>query len=161
MTPPSVPPRVSHLMTLGVLAEQLAPSYAVAVNRLPGEVLDEIRSGLREANLHLPVLEAMWKAMGQLRPRLDQTALLEKLASAMTRTASGPRPMAAEERVRNGMNTLFAFVDVNVGRASETARAVLESQEGQRMLQKSVDVTGRFLADRVLASAKKSKHDLD
>src|SRR5687767_5777097 len=97
MPPSPTPPRVSHLMPLPVLAEQLSPSYAKAHNRLPDEVYDEVKSGMLEGRLQQPLLDAIWSSMKRLRPRLDDAAMLERLAKAMSKGASGPRPMPASE----------------------------------------------------------------
>lgn len=149
------PPRVAHLVPLNLLAEQLAPSYAEACNRLPEEVYDEVRSGLDEARLKEPLLEALWTELSALRPRLQEPALIEILVKAMAaRKGQGPRPASASESVRMAMNPLMAVIDVNVGRASDTARAALESVPGQKMLATSVKAAGAFLAGRVLSAVR-------
>jgi hypothetical protein len=153
MPPPSpTPPRVSHLLPLHELAEQLAPSNAQAVNRLPDEVLEEVKSGLAQARLQQPICDSVWRHLVAARPRITGPDLLEKMAKAMS-NKGGPRPRAATGLEIEKMNTLFAFIDVNVGRASETARAALESEAGRAMLQKSIDVAARYLANRLLSSA--------
>jgi len=135
------------------LAEQLAPSYAQAVNRLPDEVLEEVKSGMLQTRLQQPLCDAIWAHLLAARPRLDPVVLLEKMAKAMA-NKGGPRPRPATGLEIEKMNTLFAYIDVNVGRASETARAALESDAGRKMLQKSIDVAARYIANRLLSSAK-------
>ena len=154
MTQKPTPPRVSHLMPLPVIADLLSPTYAKAHNRMPEEVYDEVKSGIAGAQLHQPILDAVWEAMKKRKPRLDEAVLLERLAKAMAKGGTGPRWAAASDMVAEKMTALFAFVDVNVGRASETARAALETERGRAMLQKSVDTAGDWLAMRLLHSTK-------
>ena len=149
------PPRVAHLIPLHTLAEQLAPSYATANNREPHEVYDEVMSGLDKGGLRQPLLDAVWTSLVKERPRLDEAALVERLAKAMTnRKGQGPRPMEAISSVREMMNALMAMIDINVGRASDTARAALETEQGQKMLQQSIKATGEWLAHRILAASR-------
>lgn len=147
------PPRAFHLLPASILAEHIAPSYATSTNRLPNEVLEEVHSGLREGRLQEPLVTATFAALKAERPTLTDEEILEKMAVAMAKTDTGPRPMSAPERARNRMMPLFAFIDVNVGRASDAARTVLESPEGRKMLQQGVDEAGKFLAERLLSAA--------
>jgi hypothetical protein len=149
-----MPQRVCHLLPLPVWVEQLAPTYARAHNRDADEVYDELKSGLSEARLWEPLCHAVWRALCAARPRLRADELVEKIANAMARPGGGPRPMPAPGKEQDGMAAVFAVVDVNVGRASETARAALATERGQRMLLSSLDVAGQFLSHRILAAAK-------
>lgn len=156
MVPPMpTPPRVAHLIPLHTLAEQLTPSYATANNRTEEEVYEEVQSGLDKSGLRTPLLDAVWASLVTERPRLDEAALLERLAKAMSnRKGQGPKPMAAISSVREKMNAVMAMIDINVGRASDTARAALETPQGQKMLQQSVKATGEWLAHRILAASR-------
>lgn len=155
MPPPAAtPPRLGHLLPTIVLAEQLSPSYAKAVNRLPDEVLEEVKSGIKAGRLEPLLIDAVWVALQELRPGLTPEDLMEKTVKAMAKGGGGPRPKPAEERAITAMNTLFAYIDTNVGRASDTARAALETPAGQAMLRKSVSAAGTFMANRILGAAK-------
>jgi hypothetical protein len=155
------PPRVHHLLPLPVLAEQLAPTYGAANNREPHEVVDEVRDGLNSARRVAPIVEATWKELGVQRPRLKEDELVERLAKAMSnRKGLGPRPTAAPANVREKMMAVLAFIDVNVGRASDAARAALETPQGQKMLDASVRATGAWLAGRII-TASKPKGEVD
>jgi hypothetical protein len=151
MKPEPTPARVSHLLTLSVLSEQIAPTYAVAHNRLPDEVYDEVRTGLSEGRMQGPLCDAVWRAVQKARPRLENGERLEKLAEAMR--SGGPRPAAAPEQTREGMMALLALIDANVGRASPAARTALESPAGQQALDRALLATGDYLAMRLLSAA--------
>ncbi|MEW5849485.1 MAG: hypothetical protein AB2A00_11760 [Myxococcota bacterium] len=152
MSTSPTPPRVSHLLTVNVLCEQLAPSYAKAQNNLPEDVYDDVKSALTEGRLQQPLCDAVWRALRKARPSLDENTLLEKLFKALTK--GGPRPMAATGSAQEKMSPLFAFMDANVGRVSDAARQALESEAGRAMVQKGLDAAGEFLAGRMLAAAK-------
>ncbi|MEK7703548.1 MAG: hypothetical protein AAB426_01205 [Myxococcota bacterium] len=137
-------PRVVHLLTVSFIAELLAPSYASANSRLPEECFDEIREGLAAARLHGPLCDAVWAALKQAHPELDDATLIERLAKALARKG-GVRTKAAPQALEERMNALFVNIDLHIGRASDNARGMLESSAGRAAREKALAAAAAHL----------------
>ncbi len=140
-------PRVTHMLTLPVLVDLILSSYAQAHNCLEEEVMDDVKRGLVDARLPDPLRAAIWEALKKDHPGMDDNDLIDSLGKSMAK--GGRRATPTPDKVLDKMATLFASIDVNVGRANDAIRAMLESPPGRALLQKSLDATGQYLAARL------------
>lgn len=139
-------PRVAHMLTLPVLTDLLVPCYAQAHNCLEEEIMDDVKRGLADARLQDPLRVAIWNAMKKDRPGVDDAEIVEQLAKAM---AKNRRPSGAPDRVIDKMAALFASIDVNVGRAADQTRAMLETTQGKAAVDKAIAEAGVFFASKI------------
>lgn len=149
MTAPNA--RIAHMLTVPVLVDMLIPSYAQAHNCLEEEVMDDVKRGLVDARLSDALRAAIWSALQKGEPNVPETDLIDRLATAMTKRR---KQAATPDRVLDKMAALFAAIDVNVGRAENTTRAMLETTQGKQVLEKSIDASGEFLASKLLPPKK-------
>lgn len=136
------PPRLAHLATRAVVTQKLAPTYAqshqvdedeaqIRISRaLAGPLLDEL-------------LAAAWSSLLAGTKRLDENGLLEKIAGSLK-----DRPMRPGKvnEVTTGWSAFLVRVDLDAGLASDAARKVLESPEGQKRLNAGIEEVGAALA---------------
>ena len=142
-----IPPRVQHILSPALLADYLSPSYAKANDRTAEDVYDEVKKGLGTERVHALFCAAIWKALHKARPGMDDASVLDSLAGSLA-GKSGARTPAATKGAIEKMTALFAAIDLQVGRAGPAARQALESDQGQRMLQKAIEAAADFLISR-------------
>ena len=136
------PPRLAHLATRAVLAAKLAPTYATAHNVDDDEAREQLERALR-GSLWERLLDATWEAMLGDTKRLSDEALVEKVAGTLKDRPLKPgRPAALSP----AWSAFLVLADLEAGTASDAARRVLESAEGQRKAAEGLAEVGRFLA---------------
>jgi hypothetical protein len=136
------PPRLAHLATRAVLAAKLGPTYAKAHNVDDDEAREQLERALR-GSLWERLLDAAWEAMLDGTKRLSDEALVEKVAGTLKDRPLKPgRPAALSP----AWSAFLVLADLEAGTASDAARRVLESAEGQRKAAEGLAEVGRFLA---------------
>src|SRR5688500_16061306 len=81
----SVPQRFRSLLTRGQLAEMVAPTYAELRNVDPNEAAELLIEALREVRLIDGLQRETWQALRDKQPKLDEAALLDKIAAKLTK----------------------------------------------------------------------------
>lgn len=142
-----IPPRVQHILSPALLAEYLSATYAKANDRESADVYDEVKEGIASERVHVPLCGAVWKALHKAHPGTDDASLLDHLAGALA-GKSGARTPSATKGAIERMTALFAAIDLAVGRAGDAARQALASEQGARMLHKSIEAAAEFLVSR-------------
>jgi hypothetical protein len=138
----SYPPRLGHLATRQVIASRLLRTFAKAHTLDDDEAHDRIERALA-GRLWEQLLEATWAAMSADKKRLTDDALLEKIAGVLK---AHPLRYAKAVPVTPAWSAFLVLADLEAGTATESARRVLESPEGQRRMQEGIAEVGRFLA---------------
>lgn len=136
------PPRLAHLATRAVIAARLAPTYALAHNVDDDEAREQMERALK-GSLWERLLDATWEAMLGGTKRLSDEALVEKVAGTLK-----DRPLKPGRPATLGpaWSAFLVLADLEAGTASDAARRVLESAEGQRKAAEGLAEVGRFLA---------------
>ena len=138
----SYPPRLGHLATRQVLASRLLRTFAKAHTLDDDEAHERIERAL-QGRLWERLLDATWAAMTADKKRLADDALLEKIAGALK---AHPLRYAKAAPLTPTWSAFLVLADLEAGTASESARHVLESAEGQKRMQEGLAEVGRFLA---------------
>jgi len=136
------PPRLGHLATRAVIAARLGPTYAKAHAVDEDEAREQMERALQGA-LWERLLDATWAAMLGGTKRLTEDGLLEKVAATLK-----DRPLRPGRAAPPGpaWSAFLVLADLEAGTASDAARRVLESPEGQRRAEEGLAEAGRFLA---------------
>ena len=136
------PPRFSHLVTRAVLVAKLVPGFAEA-HRLD----DEEAATRASAALQGPVLEellgAVWTALLGSTQRLDEEALLAKVATTLRDRPLRPGRPA---EVTPGWSAFFLTLDIAAGTASDAVRRVMETDEGRKKATRGMEEVASYLA---------------
>lgn len=136
------PPRLSHLATKPVVIAKLLPTYAAAHSLDDDEARDRLERAL-SPGLMQQLLESTWTALLAGTKRLDEAALLEKVAGSLA-----DRPLRPG-RVATTNPTWSAFLivcDLEAGTASDNARKALETDQGRKMIAAGLAEAGKHLA---------------
>jgi hypothetical protein len=136
------PPRLAHLATRQVVVAKLAPTYAEshqvdddeAISRLErafaGPLLDEL-------------LSATWQALQESTKRLDETALLEKVALTLRDRPNRPGRVTP---MTPALGAFLVMADLEAGTASDAVRRVMEQGAGQAKAREGMVEAGQYLA---------------
>src|SRR5438552_9222829 len=136
------PPRLGHLATRAVIAAKLAPTYDAAQNVDDDEAREQLERALK-GTLWERLLDVTWEALLGDTKRLSDDALVEKVAGTLK-----DRPLRAGRAatVNPAWSAFLVLADLEAGTASDAARRVMESAEGQRRATEGLAEVGRFLA---------------
>ena len=136
------PPRLGHLATRAVVVAKLAPTYAQAHNIEEDEAADRLQVALSTSLLQ-DLLAETWVALLGKTKKLDESGLLEKVAGSLK-----DRPMRPGRKVATdaGWSSFLLVADLHAGTASDAARRVIESEEGQKRVAAGLAEVGKFLA---------------
>lgn len=136
------PPRLSHLATRQVVVAKLAPTYA-ASHQVDD---DEARTRLERA-LAGPLLDdllaATWSAILGTAKRLDEAALLEKVAGTLRDRPTRPGRVA---EMTPALGAFLVMADIEAGSASDAVRRVMEQAAGQAKAREGLVEAGQLLA---------------
>ncbi len=136
------PPRLGHLATRPVVVAKLAPTYSRAHHIDEEEASQRLSSAL-QGRLWASLLEEAWLAMRGKSKRLDDEALVEKVATTLRDRPMRPGRVA---ELTPGWSAFLVLADLEAGTASEAARRVMESPEGRERAQAGLAEVGGFLA---------------
>jgi hypothetical protein len=146
---PAFPTRFLGLVTRSVMAEMLAHTYAEARNIDPNEAYTRLDTALRDLKLIEGVQHAIWNALRALKPDLDDPALVEHVAKRLEkpRRYRAYKPKRADQ---GALTALTVLVDMGASVSSGEAADLLQSTEGQRLLQRGFALIGEHLAREML-----------
>lgn len=139
------PPRLAHLATRQVVVAKLVPTYARALRVDGDEAAQRLSTALR-GWLLTSLLEATWTALLGTTKRLKDEGLLEKVATTLQDRPLRPGRVV---EVSPAWSAFLVLADLEANIASEAARRVMESPEGQQRAQAGVAEVGRFLASEL------------
>jgi hypothetical protein len=134
---------LGHLATRPVVVNRLVPTYAQA------HQLDEEEARLRltralTGRIWEDLLAATWEAMKGRVKRLNEEKLLEKVATTLQE-----RPLRYGKAVLETTPAWSAFMmllDLEIGTAGDSARRVMETEQGRKMMAAGLAEAGSFLA---------------
>ena len=142
----SYPPRLGHLVTRAVVAAKLRPTVAAS-----HEIDEEEAQTRLERALATPLWEALlentWAALNDKKRSVEEAALLEKIAGSLKDRPLRPGRLA--DALKPAFSAFLVLVDLEAGTASDSARKVLESAQGEAMKKLGLTEAGRFLAQEL------------
>ena len=138
----SVPPRLGHLVTRAVMAARLRPTFA-ATHEIDEEEAQERLERALAGRLWELLLVTTWDALNDKKRKVDPEGLLEKIAGTLKDRPLKPGRVA---KLNPAFSAFLVLVDLEAGMASDAARKVLESAQGEVMKQQGLAEAGRFLA---------------
>ncbi len=136
------PPRLAHLATRDIVAAKLARLFADVHQIDEAEALDRLGRGLKGA-LWESLLSSAWKALRASSERLTDEALVEKVARALRER---PSRLGRPAKMTPGLSALLLWIDLEAGTATDSARRVLESDEGRKRVAQGLGEAGALLA---------------
>jgi hypothetical protein len=136
------PPRLGHLATRSVVTSKLVPTYAKAHQLDEEEAAQRVSAGLAGSLLE-DLLAATWQALLAGTKRLDEAGLLEKVAGSLKDRPNRP---GREAKLTPGLSAFLVLLDLAAGTAAESARRVMESDQGRAMGAKGLEEAGKLLA---------------
>jgi hypothetical protein len=139
----SYPPRLGHLVTRAVIAARLRPTVAHSHEIDEEEAQSRLERAL-EGRLWELLLDATWAALNEKKRVPDPDALLEKIAGTMKDRPLKPGRQAKD--LNPAFSAFLVLIDLEAGTASDAARKVLESAQGEQMKKLGLAEAGRYLA---------------
>ena len=138
----SYPPRLGHLVTRGVMAARFRATFAES-HEIDEEEAHERLERAFAGRLWELLLEATWNALSDKKRAVDPEAIVEKIARTLK-----DRPLRPGKAAKLGpaFSAFLVMIDLEAGMASDAARKVLESAQGEAMKQAGLAEAGRFLA---------------
>jgi hypothetical protein len=138
---PAHPPRLAHLLTRAELVRRLAPTYAAAHELEYDEAAEIVDRALR-GRLREELLDAIWAALQPGKVSRSDEFLLERVARALT---DRPR-LGRVAAVTPTLGAILIRLDLEAGVAGESARRVLETEQGREASKKGLVELGAFVA---------------
>lgn len=140
------PPRLAHLATRNVVVAKLAPTYSEAHS------IDDEEGVIRlDRALQSPLLDELlagaWAALVGTTVRLDEDALVQKVASGLKNRPQRPGKVAP---LTPGWSAFLVLADVRAGIASDAAQRLLETEEGAKRAAAGLAEVGKFLAGELV-----------
>ena len=136
------PPRLAHLVTQKVVVAKLTPTFSSAHQIDENEGHERLTAALQGAFLDR-LLEATWTALAGDTQRLNDDGLLEKVAKSLKTNPYRPGKLV---EVTPGWSAFMVLADLEAGTATDSARRLLETEEGKRRAEAGVREVGVFLA---------------
>lgn len=142
-----VPISFAALTTRVRLAEMLAPTYAAARNIDLNEAYTRLEEAFGLLQLIEGVQRGFWRALCE-DERLSEAEIVDRVGKRMAKRQrySAFKPTRKDE---GPMAALTILMDEGAGVSSGEAYELLESEEGQRMLESGFVALGRHLAKQV------------
>lgn len=143
------PRRFLSILTKGLAAEMLAPTYA----ELRDVDLNEAAERCDAASRHLPLLEGLqretWTALAAARANLDDERLLDKVSDKLAKNKRW-QPIKKKRSDEGPLYAVVVQIDSAAGVSSGEAYSLLESPEGHRLLERGIAVLGAHFAKELL-----------
>jgi hypothetical protein len=142
------PQRFLGVVTKRALAEMLAHTYADSKNMDPNDAYLEVEQGLSDLRLVEGLQNALWNALVEAKPKLDPNELIDLAGKKVDKR----RSFRALKAARADQPSLAALV-IALGRSSSSsgeAVDLLETKEGQKLLDRGIRVAGDLLAKAIL-----------
>lgn len=143
------PPRLAHLATGAVLAAKLTPTYAHAHQVDDDEASGRLVSALK-GRFTEQLLSSTWRALLKNRGKRSEEELLEKVASSLKNRPLRPGRVS---EITPAWSAFLILLDLEAGTASDAARRVMETPEGQRAGSLGLEEAGAFLASELTRKA--------
>ena len=140
------PPRLSHLATRAVLGAKLRRAFADTHALSDDEAVDRLEKAL-SSSLLAELLSAVWTAMKQLKPRLSEAELLDRVALTL---ADRPLRPGRKVAINAAWSAFFLLADIRANLASDAARRVMETEQGGKMAAAGLAEAGHYLAAELL-----------
>jgi hypothetical protein len=140
------PPRLAHLATKAVIASKLAPTYGVSHQIDDEEAVIRLNRALAGPLLD-DLLSTAWTELVATKKKLTDEELLERVARALKDRPQRPGKVAS---LSPAWSAFLVRVDVEAGLASDSARRVLESDAGAKMVGQGLAEAGKHLATELL-----------
>jgi hypothetical protein len=145
----AVPPRFVGTVTRHALAEMLAHTHAAQQNIDPNAAYLELETALADVRLIGGIQLAMYQAMLAARPKLDANALVE-LVGKKTDKRRSFRALKVARADQSALAALSIAIGSKSGTISGEAWDLLETAEGQKLLDRGLRVAGEGLALAIL-----------
>lgn len=142
----SYPPRLGHLLTRAVMAARFRPTFASSHEIDEDEAQDRLVRALA-GNLWEVLLDSTWFALTDKKRAVDPDDALDRIAKTLK-----DRPLRPGRVAMLGaeFSAFLVVVDLEAGTASDAARKVLESPQGEAMKKLGIAHAGRFLANELV-----------
>jgi hypothetical protein len=142
----SFPPRLGHLVTRAVVAARLRPTFASSHEIDEEEGQERLERALAGGLWEL-LLDSTWAALNDEKRTIDEAALLEKIARTLKDRPLRPGKVAT---LSPQFSAFLVVIDLEAGMASDSARKVLESPQGEAMKKAGLIEAGKFLAHELV-----------
>jgi hypothetical protein len=142
------PQRFYSLMTKQQLAEMLAPTYAILSSIDPNEAYTRLEPALKDVDLISGLQSAIWSGLTQAKAD-PPDVVLETVAKKMAK----PRKFRAANVTGKYEGAWVAFglyLSLYAGVASGEAADLLETDNGQKLLDRAFELLGAHLAKELL-----------
>jgi len=121
---------------------KLVPTFAEAHHIDEEEAAQRLDAALK-GRLLGDLLDATWAALLGSTKRLDESGLLEKVATTLRDRPQRPGRLAA---LTPGWSAFLVLADLEAGTASDAVRRVLATDEGRKRALAGLAEVGRYLA---------------
>ena len=142
------PQRFLSLMTKNQLAEMVAPTYALLANVDPNEAYTQLEPALKDVDLISAIQGAIWNALEREKPGTPD-AILDLVAKKLGK----PRKFRAAKVTGKDEGAWIAmgfYLRLYAGVASGEAADLLETDQGQKLLDRGFELIGTHLAKELL-----------
>lgn len=145
----SYPMSYIALVTRNRLAEMLAPTYGAIRNVDLNESWQRLDDALRDLRLIEAVQAATWVALQELRPELEPTTLIAKAQKTLDKRKTW-KPATRRRKDEGAWIALSVRIDEAAGLASSEALSLLDTDDGQDLLDRGLDLLGAHLASQMI-----------
>ena len=142
----SYPPRLGHLITRAVMAARFRPTFAASHEIDEDEAQDRLERALRGGLWEL-LLESTWFALTDKKRQVDTDDVLNRIAKTLKDRPLRPGRVAT---LNPEFSAFLVVIDLEAGTASDAARKVLDSPQGEQMKKLGLAHAGRFLANELV-----------
>src|SRR5688572_1631652 len=142
------PQRFLSQMTKGQLAEMIAPTYAVLATVDPNEAYSSLEPALKDVDLISALQRAIWSALEREKPGSPE-AILDLISTNLTKQRK-LRAAKVTGKDEGAWIAMGLYRRLYAGAASGEAADLLESDEGQKLLERGFDLLGAHLAKELL-----------
>ncbi len=137
------------LITKGQLAEMMSASYAKARTIDPNEAYLRLEVGLRTLPLIEGLQDSLWHALLNERPDLEESKLVALIRKKLQKRKRY-RAAGWSRSDEGAWVALSLFFDQQAGVGSGEAEALLETPDGQTILDRGFELAGKHLAKELL-----------
>jgi hypothetical protein len=138
------------LITKTQLARMLSETYALARNIELDEAYQRLETSLRQLKLIEGLQSGIWRGMHNIKPESDSHKLVERAAKRLQR-----RKNFKAIRIRNQQEGAWAamtvLIDMHAGFSTGEAIGLLDTAEGEALLQKGFEFIGHEIAKTLVS----------
>jgi hypothetical protein len=145
----AAPRRFLALLTRGQLAEMLAPTYAALRNVDTNEAHARLEPALRDLRLIEGLQRETWRALRTAKTKLEEEELLDLVAKKLGK-ARRFKAAKAKGAGEGALAAVIVLVDTGAGVSSGEAFALLDTREGEALLERGLAILGDHLAAELL-----------